>query len=67
MTTPYSELPNIPCTKCGEAGGLEIEQRLEALPLGTYSLAGAMLKVSARYWPWMVCKLCGAESRGKVD
>ncbi|WP_107116280.1 hypothetical protein [Streptomyces sp. NRRL F-4489] len=36
--------------------------RLEATP---GALAGVQLKTSARKRPWLVCKSCGRESKGK--
>lgn len=66
MDLDVSQLAAVPCTACGKVGGLRIEERLEARPLGTWSLAGAQLKVNARRWPWMVCDHCKAECRGKV-
>jgi hypothetical protein len=62
----YPDLMALPCTNCGVKGGLQIEMRLEAKPPSTYSLAGAQPKVAARSWPWMVCRNCSAECRGKV-
>lgn len=59
----------IPCRKCG-AKELRLEWRntLTAKPLGTHSLSGSQLKVSATAgsWPWCVCGACGAESKGKL-
>jgi hypothetical protein len=37
--------------------------RLEATP--DASLSGAMPKMGARSWPYLKCKRCGRESRGK--
>jgi hypothetical protein len=54
-----------PCRDCGPAGKLRIVHRLVARPIGTFSLAGAQMKVSAYWWPWMVCDNCGGESKGK--
>ncbi len=62
-----SDLSHIPCTKCHQAGGLRIEMRIEADPLGSSSLAGIMIKTTAREWPWMTCDLCGSECRGKIQ
>lgn len=65
------DLSEVPCTKCQLPGGLRIEMRteVEAKPLGSYSLAGEQVKVSAHVSdrPWMVCDLCNAECKGKRD
>ncbi|ARD42503.1 hypothetical protein [Actinomyces gaoshouyii] len=53
------------CARCGIDGQLRIEYRMEAKPLGTFSLAGAQMKVAATRWPWMVCGACGATCRGE--
>jgi hypothetical protein len=53
------------CKYCGHVG-LKIEWRLEAKPLGTFSLAGQQMKVSALEWPWAICPGCKHESKGKV-
>lgn len=58
------------CKHCGPSHPLRIEWReiLEAKPIGTFSLAGAGMKVSCvkHEWPWAVCDNCGRESRGKL-
>ena len=59
-------LPETPCPACG-AVALRVEQRLEAKPIGTWSLAGSQMKVFAGYWPWLVCGACGVEARGEID
>lgn len=53
------------CAKCG-AKALRLEWRLKAKPIGTFSLSGNTMKVSAIKWPWCVCDSCGAESEGKL-
>lgn len=53
------------CQKCFQAGGLTVEYRLTAMPIGSFSLAGAQMKVSALEWPWLMCRHCGAECQGK--
>lgn len=59
-------LDDIACTKCGSRL-LRIEIRLEAKPIGTWSLSGNQMKTVAEEWPYMVCDGCGSECRGKVD
>jgi len=58
------DVGQIPCPGCG-VKALAIEWRLETKPLGTYSLAGQQLKVSANEVPWVVCSSCGVEAKGK--
>jgi len=49
-----------PCPVCGEAGGMGVRERLVARPIGSFSLAGAQMKVSAN-WRWEYrCSLCDA-------
>ena len=52
------------CPEC-EHKGLRIEWRLEAKPVGSFSLSGAQMKFSAAKVPWLVCPGCGVESKGK--
>lgn len=54
------------CQYCGHKG-LRIVWRLRPSQIGTFSLSGAQMKVSARDWPWAVCDGCGHESRGEVE
>lgn len=58
------EYPDVQCVYC-KGFGIRIETRLEAKPIGTYSIAGAQDKVVAQEWPYAVCLSCGHESRGK--
>lgn len=53
------------CRHCRHVG-IRIEMRLETAPLGSFSLAGAQAKVTAREWPYAVCEGCGHVSRGGV-
>jgi hypothetical protein len=53
-----------PCRYCG-SGDTWVEWRLEAKPLGSFSLAGAQMKFSANRWPYAVCDGCGHVSRGE--
>lgn len=58
----------VPCPACGAGPGvLSIVERLVASPLGSFSLAGAGLKVSARWRPVLVCAECGWEDVGVFD
>lgn len=61
-------LAHVPCARCG-VHALELFLKLEARPLGTWSLAGAQLKTSATTWPYVRCDVgrggCGAECRGR--
>jgi hypothetical protein len=67
----HTVFAHVPCVRCGALGSLVLFQRLEALPLATWSLAGAQLKTSARPWPYVRCDAtrggCGAECRGRWE
>lgn len=54
------------CRHCNTTGRIRVELRLEARPLGSWSLAGAQMKTSAVEHPWAVCGACGHESRGET-
>lgn len=56
-----------PCPTCRNHS-LELRMRLEARPLGTWSLSGRQPKTSAVEWPYAVCVTdgCGFETRAKV-
>lgn len=56
-----------PCPACGESGGLTIGRGLQARPLGSWSLAGAMLKTSAREVAVLACGGCGMRLTGWID
>lgn len=59
---------NARCPACGAGPGtLAIVERLVAAPLGTYSLAGAQLKASARVRPVLTCTACALEKAGEYD
>ena len=62
------DLSTATCKYCHATGAIVIEWRdeLHAKPLGSFSLAGHQMKVSATEvsWPWAVCTSCGHESRG---
>jgi len=52
------------CRHCGHHG-IVIEWRLEARPIGSFSLAGAQMKFSAREHPYAKCPGCRHVSRGE--
>lgn len=58
-----AQYKDVPCKHCASKS-LRVELRLEAKPLGTWSLSGAQMKTVASEWPWMVCDNCHRESRG---
>lgn len=62
---------DIACRDCGaKALRLEMRPTVVAKPLGSHSLSGNTLKVSAVVgagWPWCVCDACGSESKGKAE
>jgi hypothetical protein len=53
------QLSQVVCPGCGEVGSLGVELRLVAKPIGSFSLAGAQMKVSAREGPHLVCTTVG--------
>ena len=53
------------CKLCGSTDFVVI-WRLEARPVGTFSLSGNSMKFSAQQWPYAVCQGCGATSRGEL-
>lgn len=53
------------CRYCGATGRIRVEWRLEAKPLGTYSIAGLQPKAVARSHPYATCGGCGHVSRGQ--
>lgn len=65
-----SDLSDVECPHCKKAGYLKIEirEKYHTRPIGTFSLAGNTLKVSADKVPWPVltCKACGFEEEGKL-
>lgn len=60
------ELRMTPCPACGQLT-LDIEMRLLAKPLGTYSLSGRQMKFSAYEWPYLFCRSCGISAPAKRD
>jgi hypothetical protein len=55
-----------PCPVCASTT-LHIVQKLVATPMGTYSLAGAQVKVLARPGIVLECRTCGASTVGRVE
>lgn len=55
-----------PCPTCHQFT-LRFTMKFEALPLGTWSLAGQQPKTSAREWPYVVCDndTCDFQQRAK--
>lgn len=54
-----SSLENTACPVCATvAGTLSIESSLQARPLGSFSLSGQMMKVSAIARPVLACSAC---------
>jgi uncharacterized Zn finger protein len=63
---PYPDASDTPCPGCG-ALALVIEEKFEAKPLGTYSIAGVQDKAVGTMWPWIRCTNCGITARGKLE
>lgn len=63
------KLDTTPCPDCEATGTLTINIKLVASPLGSHSLAGAQVKVSARERPVLSCTTssCDFELVGEVD
>ena len=55
---------DVACPQC-QAKMFTLQNRLVARPLGTWSLSGAQMKVSAYEWPHLVCGNCGAAYAAK--
>lgn len=66
---PSNPFEGMPCRECGQVAlRLEFRPVIQAKPLGTHSLSGNQLKVSAHKidrWPWCACMACGAAKPGK--
>jgi len=59
------DLAAVPCPNCRRVGTLELEMRMEAKGLGTYSIAGVQPKLVASEVPYLVCGECSIAIRGK--
>lgn len=57
----------VPCPQCGEAGKLGIYRVLMAKPIGSFSLSGAQMKVSAQDAPVLACGHCGLKLIGQYE
>jgi hypothetical protein len=56
------------CPKCGAGPGtLTLSKGMQALPIGTWSLAGVQLKTSAIEVPVVDCSACGLHVVGSYD
>jgi hypothetical protein len=57
----WTPLPDeVPCPACGVTGKLSLRTVFRAQPIGSYSLAGAQMKFSARREREFKCAACGA-------
>jgi hypothetical protein len=59
-----------PCPNCGEGPGtlsISVGSGLQVLPTGSFSLAGAQMKFSARATPMLCCSACGLRRDGRWD
>ena len=66
MSPDWPDVSETACPACSQVS-LEIVERFEAKPVGTWSLAGMQMKMTGTMWPWLVCRSCGVEARGKVE
>lgn len=56
-----------PCPECGAAGTVALRPALIVQPLGSFSLAGVQLKVSAREGWELACSACAFRVLGQVE
>lgn len=60
-----------PCPECGKTGTMTLGRKLRANPIGSFSLAGAQMKVSARDVDTITCDPdvggCGWSADGVYD
>jgi hypothetical protein len=61
-----AKIDNTPCPWCGNRT-LHIGEELRAKPIGSYSLSGTQMKVSAYTFPILVCHACGLEVEGRYE
>jgi hypothetical protein len=62
-----AKLETTACPGCATVGSLSIEKVLHAAPVGSYSLAGVMVKFPARVRPQLVCGKCPYRLVGEFD
>lgn len=56
-----------PCPECGAVGTVALAPVMVAKPMGSFSLAGAQLKVSAWSGHVLTCSACGWTVTGHVE
>jgi hypothetical protein len=56
-----------PCPECGTVGTVALRPVMVAKPLGSFSLAGAQMKVSARQGWELACSACSFRVLGQVE
>ena len=56
-----------PCPQCHEVGGLYLDARIVAEPIGSHSLSGNQLKTTARVRPILKCTNCDLNLAGEFD
>lgn len=63
------DLSKVLCPKCTYPGGLSLHLELVATPIGTFSLAGAVMKFSANEVPVLSCSLsdCHLVLVGRIE
>lgn len=55
------------CPRCGTPGALALGEALVAEPLGSFSVPGAQIKITARGRPILTCSACGLHRVGEYD
>lgn len=61
------EIRLMPCPRCGYVGDMELNKRMVAKPLGSFSLAGTQMKVSVVEEFVMQHPRCGLRARISLD
>jgi len=56
-----------PCPVCSATETLSLAMELVAKPLGSFSLSGQQMKVSATSRPVLSCSECGLRLVGRLD
>jgi hypothetical protein len=63
LVEAQAEIGEHSCPRCGEVGTLSVDREMVAQQLGTYSLSGTTMKVSAVAAIIMSCEGCGLAGR----
>lgn len=61
------KIDETPCPNCEAVATLFIQTKMVANPIGSFSIAGAGLKVTAQERPVLTCTACEWEKIGRFD